>query len=159
MRSLSGPFIAYNDSTRMRCPRAAFDSFTGTGRTLSGGATIRTATLADGTTGSVLDLPSGAEAVSPPMCVQYDYPNARTMIREVSGSQAVELGAQYAGTSAVVDAGRFSGSGAGWTASNPVKTNPGSQTGWQLVAFTLQGSSKAGEEQVYNFYVDPRMKS
>ncbi|MGO9788643.1 MAG: hypothetical protein ACLP8S_03665 [Solirubrobacteraceae bacterium] len=160
MPALSEPFSAYSDTDEYALvPGQAFDSFTGTGWTLSGGATIQTAILADGTTGSVLDLPSGAEAVSPPMCVQSDYPNARTMIRDVSGSQAVELGAQYAGTSAIVSAGRFSGSGAGWTASNPVKTNPGSQSGWQLVVFTLQGSSKAGDEQVYNFYVDPRMTS
>jgi hypothetical protein len=138
-------------------PGQAFDSFTGTGWTLSDGATIQTATLADNTTGKVLDLPSGAQAISPPMCVQSNYPNARTMIRDVSGSQAVELGVQYAGTSSPVDAGRFSGSGAGWTASNPVKTNPGSQSGWQLVVFTLQGSSKAGVEQIYSFYVDPRL--
>ncbi len=156
--ALSEAFSAYGDSEQYTLvPGQAFDSFTGTGWTLSGGAKIQTATLSDDTTGPVLDLPSGAQAISPPMCVQSDYPNARTMIRDVSGSQAVELGAQYAGTSAPVDAGRFSGSGAGWTASNPVKTNPGSQAGWQLVVFTLQGSSKAGEEQVYNFYVDPRL--
>jgi hypothetical protein len=40
-----------------------------------------------------------------------------------------------------------------------VKTNPGSQAGWQLVVFTLIGSNQASEEQIYNFYVDPRMTS
>ncbi len=158
MPALSEAFSGYGDTAQYALvPGQAFDSFTRAGWTLSAGATIQTATLADNTTGSVLDLPSGSEAISPPMCVQSDYPNARTMIRDVSGSQAVELGVQYAGTSSPVDAGRFSGSGTGWSASNPVKTDPGSQTGWQLVVFTLQGSSKAGNEQVYNFYVDPRL--
>jgi hypothetical protein len=158
--ALTEPFSAYNDTNEYALvPGQAFDSFTATGWTLSRGATIQTATLADETTGSVLDLPSGAEAVSPPMCVQSDYKNARTMIRDVSGSQAVKLDAQYAGTSSPIPAGRFSGSATGWTASNPVNTNPGSQSGWQLVVFTLRGSRKAADEQVYNFYVDPCMIS
>jgi hypothetical protein len=40
--------------------RAGTNVFTGTGWTLSGGAKVVSATLADGTTGTVLDLPSGA---------------------------------------------------------------------------------------------------
>ncbi|MGO9901684.1 MAG: hypothetical protein ACLP0J_18805 [Solirubrobacteraceae bacterium] len=160
MPALTEPFSAYNDTNEYALvPGQAFDSFAGTGWTLSGGATIQTATLADEATGSVLDLRSDAEAISPPMCVQSDYTNARTIIRDVSGSQAVKLDAQYAGTSSPVSAGRFWGSGARWTASNPVNTNPGSQSGWQLVVFTLRGSREAGDEQVYNFYVDPRMIS
>src|SRR5450755_2724446 len=158
MSTLSEPFSAYGDTNEYAfVPGQVFDSFTGTGWTLSGGATIQTSTLADGRTGSVIDLPANAEAVSPPMCVQYNYPNARAMIRNTSGSQYVALGAQYAGTSSPVYAGKFSAAGSGWSASNTVKTNPGTQTGWQLVVFTLIGSDKACEEQVYNFYADPRM--
>jgi hypothetical protein len=158
MPTLSEPFAPFGDTAEyVPAPGEAYDSFAGTGWTLSGGASIKTTTLQDGTTGSVLDLPTGAIAVSPPMCVQSNYPNARAMIRDITSSQAVELYAQYAGSTSANDAGRFSGSGNGWSASNPVKTNPGSQSGWQLVVFTLVRSDKVGEDQIYNFYVDPRM--
>jgi hypothetical protein len=160
MPTLTQPFAAYGDAEQYALvPGQAFDGFNATGWTLSGGASIKTTTLADGTVGPVLDLPTGAIAVSPPMCVQSNYPNARTMIQDVTGSQAVELSVQYAGSTSANGTGQFSGTGSGWSASNPVKTNPGSQSGWQLVVFTLWRTGKTGEDQVYNFYVDPRMKA
>jgi hypothetical protein len=43
----------------------------------------------------VLDLPAGSTAVSPAMCVQSDYPTARTMVRDVAEGQPVSLFATY----------------------------------------------------------------
>ncbi len=48
-------------------PGESSDNLAGTGWTLSGGASITATTLADGTTGQVLDLPSGATAYTPPI--------------------------------------------------------------------------------------------
>src|ERR1700746_3017074 len=39
------------------------DNFAGTGWVLSGGASIKRTTLEDGSTGNVLDMPSGSQAV------------------------------------------------------------------------------------------------
>ncbi len=159
MPALSEPFAGYGDTDEYAlAPGLGFDSFAATGWTLSGGATITGTTLADGSTGSVLSLPLGAQAVSPPMCVQYDFPTARMMVRNPSGIDGLNLKAAYASTNTQVSASYVvSGQGAGWTASPILQTHPGSQSGWQLVVFTLAGS-QATTTQVYNFYVDPRMR-
>src|SRR5450755_2698447 len=48
MPTLTEPFSVYSDTNEYALvPGQAFNSFTGTGWTLSGGATIQTATLAD----------------------------------------------------------------------------------------------------------------
>jgi len=161
MPTLSRPFASYGDTNEYAlAPGLALDSFTATGWTLSGGATVKTATLADATTGSVLDLPTGAAAVSPPMCVQYDYPTARMMIRELTGTQGVTLLASYAGTNTkVATSYTTSGLGTAWDPSPILQTHPGNQSGWQLVVFTLEGSSSGSDTQIYNFYVDPRMSN
>ncbi len=159
MPALSEPFASLGDTNLYAAvPGNAFDSFAGTGWTLSGGANIKTAALADGTTSSVLDLPAGAEAVSPPMCVAYDYPTARIMARALTGTQSLTLLAGYL-TSNTSVATSYSNSslGSGWALSPILQTHPGNQTGWQLVVFTLKASSTSSDTQVYNFYVDPRM--
>ncbi|MGO9975448.1 MAG: hypothetical protein ACLP01_22140 [Solirubrobacteraceae bacterium] len=156
---MSEPFASLGDTNLYAAvPGNAFDSFAGTGWTLSGGANIKTAALADGTTSSVLDLPAGAEAVSPPMCVAYDYPTARIMARALTGTQSLTLLAGYL-TSNTSVATSYSNSslGSGWALSPILQTHPGNQTGWQLVVFTLKASSTSSDTQVYNFYVDPRM--
>src|SRR5947209_15603384 len=70
---LSQPFASAHDNRLYTLvPGESSGSFDGTGWQLSGGAQIVTTTLADGLTGTVLDLPSGATAVSPTMCVPSD---------------------------------------------------------------------------------------
>src|SRR5690242_16460800 len=59
--SFSQPFAASRDSNWYTlAPGQDVDSFNGQGWTLTGGAKIVTDTLADGTTGQVLDLPAGS---------------------------------------------------------------------------------------------------
>jgi hypothetical protein len=158
MPTLSEPFAGWGDTNEYAAvPGNAFDTFTGTGWTLSNGASIGTSTLSDGTTGSVLDLPAGATAVSPPMCVQYDYPDARMMIENPAGTDGVALLAAYAGSGTQVATGYSqSGEGSGWNPSQVLETHPGDLSGWQVVQFTLEGTV-AGTTRIYNFYVDPRM--
>ena len=83
--TLSQPFLSVGDHNWYTLmPGESADSFAGGGWTLSGGAKIVTTKLADGTTGSVLDLPSGLKAVSPVICVTSAYPTARTTVRNGS---------------------------------------------------------------------------
>ena len=161
MPALTEPFAAWGDTDQYALvPGQALDSFTATGWTLSGGASIESTTLADGTSGPVLNLPAGAEAVSPAMCVDYDFPDARMMVRNATGIQDLNLYASYAGSGTKVNDGySTTGQGTGWTPSPILQTDPGTSTGWQLVVFTIQAPSTATNTQVYNFYVDPRMKS
>ncbi|MBV8432641.1 MAG: hypothetical protein JO244_15865, partial [Solirubrobacterales bacterium] len=87
---LSQPFLAWGDSNSyMLVPGQTADDFNGQGWQLSGGAKVVTTQLSDGTTNSVLDLPSGSKAVSPVICVSSAYPTARAMVRNVKGAEGV----------------------------------------------------------------------
>ena len=156
---LTSPFAAYGDTNLYALvPGEVFDGLAGTGWTLTGGASIRTATLADGSTGQVLDLPAGSIAVSPAMCVDYTYPTARMMVRTITQGAPVSFFAEYAGTGNLVSAGNVKSQGSGWQPSAVLQTNPGTQPGWQLAQFALIAGN-TGDTQVYNLFVDPRMKS
>jgi hypothetical protein len=159
--ALSQPFLSAGDSNWYTlAPGQTSDNFSGGGWTLTGGARIIATQLQDANTGSVLDLPSGSTAVSPPMCVDSDYPTARAMIRDVVGSQGVHTYVSYAGTNTAAtpeETGRLYGSGTGWTVSDAVKLQPGNLAGWELVQFTLVPGGLSSEFRIYDFYVDPRM--
>jgi hypothetical protein len=155
--TLTQPFVSIGDSNLYSLAAGESpDNFAGTGWILAGGARIIQTTLADGTTGPVLDLPGGASAVSPQMCVTSDYPTARTMVRDVVGSEGVRVGVSYAGTG-VQTVGQVHGQQSAWTASNPFNVHPSTQTGWQLAQFTFVAGGKTSDFQIYDFYVDPRM--
>jgi hypothetical protein len=133
------------------------DDFNGAGWTLSGGAKLVTTRLADGQTGRVLDLPSGATAVSPTMCVNNGYQTARTNVRDVVGTAGANVSVSYVGTgSNAVQSEQVNGSGTSWSLSAPVGVLPSSRLGWQHVTFTLSAAAKTGDYQISNFWVDPR---
>ena len=159
---LSQPFLALGDlNFYTLVPGQSIGSFDGTGWTLRAGAQIETQPLADGASGSVLDLPSGSQAVSPPMCVSSDYPTGRTLVRDVVGSQGVQMYVSYAGTNTQdkpQNIGQVHGQQSSWTVSDPFNIHPGNLSGWQLVQFTLVPGGKTSDFQIYDFYVDPRMK-
>jgi hypothetical protein len=144
-------------------PGQAPDSFTGEGWTLSGGARIVDAKLNDGQTGPVLDLPSGARAVSPAICVTAHDPAARAMVRNVTGGQGIAFYISYAGRRTWAKpekTGQFHGRHGKWTPSTRINLLPSHRTsGWQIARFVFVGGGKQSDFQVYDFYVDPRMKA
>jgi len=154
--TLTQPFLSAGDTNWYTlAPGETPGSFTGDGWILSGGASIQS-----GSTGSVLNLPSGSQAISPPMCVASDYPTARTMVRNVVGGEGVQVSVGYWGTktaSAAQNVGEVHGQKAGWTLSSPVNIHPGNLPGWQLVRFALTPGGKSSDFQVYDFWVDPHM--
>jgi hypothetical protein len=155
--TLTQPFLSIGDKNLYSlAPGETADNFAGTGWSLTGGARIIQTQLADGTTGSVLDLPSGASATSPQTCVTADYPTARTMVRDVVGSEGVKVGVSYAG-GAVQTGGTVHGQQSAWTASGKFNVQPSSQAGWQLAQFVFVAGGKTSEFEIYDFYVDPRM--
>jgi hypothetical protein len=159
---LSQPFLGSGDSNWYTLmPGESADNFDGNGWQLSGGAKITTTTLGDGAVGSVLDLPSGSEAVSPVICVTSSYPTVRTMVRNVKGSEGVFFDVSYEGTSTwntPKNTGQVHGSGTAWTLSDPVNLQPYNVSGWQPVRITLLPGGTTSDFQVYNLYVDPRMR-
>lgn len=156
--SLTQPFLSVGDSNWYTlAPGETPGAFNGAGWTLSGGASIQPG---QNSAGPVLDLPSGSQAISPPMCVASDYPTARTMVRNVVGAEGVQVFVAYAGTKSEINAqgaGAVHGQHAAWTLSNAFDIHPGNLPGWQLVRFTLVPGGKSSDFQVYNFYVDPRL--
>ncbi len=137
------------------------DSFDGAGWTLSGGASIKTVQLADGQQGTVLDLPSGSKAVSPAICVNNDYPTARTHVRDVVGSQGVFFYVSYEGTSTwstPKNTGQFHGQSTDWSLSGNINLQPNKSSGWQIVRFTFVPGGTSSDFQVSNFLVDPRCR-
>jgi hypothetical protein len=137
------------------------DNFDGAGWTLMGGASVTSTTIAGGKAGSVLDLPSGSQAVSPAICVTRDFPHARMMVRNVTGAEGVFFYVSYLGTSTwnkPKNTGQVHGSGTGWTAAHPINLQPYSVSGYQTVRFTFKPGGKTSRFQIYNAYVDPRSR-
>lgn len=157
----SQPFLSLGDRNWYTLvPGQSDNNFDGAGWTLSGGARIVTTRLADGSTSSVLDLPSGSKAVSPTICVTSSYPTARAMVRNVVGSEGVFFYVSYQGTSTwetPKNTGQVHGSGTAWTAVTPVNLQPYNAAGWQPMRITLVPGGKTSDFQLYNLYVDPRM--
>jgi hypothetical protein len=141
-------------------PGETWDNFAATGWTVSGGAKIVSTTLADGKKGSVVDLVSGAKAVSPAMCVTNDYPSARGEIRNLHGSAGVSVSISYMGSSAwgpSQPTGTVTGINTGWTLPKAISIKQSAITGWQLAQFTFVAAGSSAEYQLSNFYVDPRL--
>jgi hypothetical protein len=55
--------------------------------------------------------------------------------------------------------GQFHGAGTNWSPSAPVNLQPTKQTGWQIVRFVFMPGGRTSDFRMYDFYVDPRMKS
>jgi len=157
---LSQPFAAAGDlNAYMLAPGQAADNFNGSGWTLSGGAQIVTTQLADGQTGQVLDLPSRSQAVSPTFCVRSNFPTARAMVNAVTGNEGVQVSVSNNRTGGgAIGVGVLKPSQPGWTISDPFDTGASTAFGQQQVQFTFTAAGTSSEYQVYDFYVDPRMK-
>jgi hypothetical protein len=158
---VSQPFLSVNDTNLYALlPGETPDNFAGAGWTLVDGARIVSATLADGQTGSVLDLPSGSVAISPPICITSSYPTARTEVQNVRGAEGVFFNVSYAqanGWSAPRNTGQVHGRLSNWTLSDPINIQPSNAPGWQLVRFGFLPGGSHSDFRIYNFFVDPRM--
>lgn len=156
---LSQLFRSTGDSNSYTlAPGQSADNFAGTGWTLRGGAKIVKTTLADGKTGTVLDLPAGASATSPRTCAASV---ARMMTRTVGGapSGSTSMYFSLAGTSLLGIPLPLLGS-QGWTLTVPLNLMPVlSLLGLDDFDFTFVSSAKVGDFQIYNLYLDPRMKA
>ena len=159
---LTQPFVSAHDSNWYTLlPGETPGNFNGAGWTLTGGARVVTTTQPGGSTTSVLDLPSGAEAVSPTICVTSAYPTARTMVRNVVGAEGVFFYVSYEGTSTwsvPKNTGQVHGANAAWTLATSVNVQPYNTTGWQPMRITLIPGGKSSDFQLYNLYVDPHAR-
>jgi hypothetical protein len=101
--------------------------------------------------------------VSPATCVTADYPIARTMLRNVRGNQGVRVRVSYltddGSWEEPKNAGILDTESNDWTVSDPMRLKPDrSDADLQTMRFTFEARGKASDFQVYNLFVDPRMK-
>jgi hypothetical protein len=151
--TFSQPFGSLGDSNWYTlAPGQSRDAFNASGWTLTGGAKLVTTTLADGSVGTVLDLPAGATAVSPSMCVDSQYPDARVTMRQLAIGPAVNVSVAYTGGTGGAS-GTLNGVST-WGASRAFQLHAGNLSGWQQARYKFVGGT--GEAQLYDFYVDPR---
>jgi hypothetical protein len=162
-QSFAQQFEAYGDSNYYTlAPGGEFNSAS-EGWELSNGAQIVETTRPDGTTGGVLNMPSGSVAVSPPVCVTLQYPTARVSVRDVNGSEGVAVAVAYANTKtaeAPKNVGQVHGQQSSWTLSNPFNVQPqtaGHSEETREVRFVFTAKGKTSDFQLSGLYVDPRM--
>ena len=158
------PFLPYLDGNWYSLtPGESYDEFNGTGWTLSSGAGITTTTLQDGSTGSVLTLPRGSKAVSPPLCLNNTYPYLRTMLHASAGGSII-FSISYLSTSGTYSSpktiGTVTTTSTGWVLTSQVRIPSGPYTGWNYGRLTMTGggSKTTSTASTYNLYLDPRMK-
>lgn len=159
------PFQALGDANYYTLVEGSEFDQAGEGWELYGGAKIVEAIRPDGSRGGVLDLSSGAVAVSPPVCVTLQYPTARTWVESVEGSGAVTMAVAYnVNLSKLNPASVSVGSvaaktGEGWDLSKAFQVNPqlgGRTEGVREARFVYATTGKGTEFHISGLYVDPR---
>jgi hypothetical protein len=152
----SQPLLPFND--RRFYTLAPGGDFEGaTSWELSRGASVKS----DAFRGGVLDLPSGAQATSPPLCITSDYPKSRAFVRNVVGAEGVLFYVSYlrAGVwTSPKSTGQFHGYKSAWSLSSAMNIEPSNTPGWQQARFTLVGGGNRSHFQVDDVWVDPKMR-
>lgn len=157
--TLSQPYLALGDSNWYTlAPGQAVDSFAGAGWTLTGGAQIVTTTLADGSTGTVLELPPGSQAVSPAMCVDSDFPTARVSVLQKSNGPGTHVYVAYTGDKSGGQSSGVINGGSTWGVSRAIQLHAGNLSGWQEAQYTFSAPTNGGNVELYDLYVDPRFQ-
>lgn len=159
----SQPFTEFGDTRFYTlAPGGEFNS-AAEGWKLSGGAKLTATTRPNGSTGGALSLPAGATATSPPMCVTRQYPIAQVWVNAATGTRKVAVYVSYAGTRSETEpkeVGKLKKGSGVWTLSE-FRLQPklaGSEEAPHNVTFTFQAAAGTGETQLYDLYIDPRMR-
>ncbi len=161
-QSFYQPFLEYGDSNYYTLVEGSEFNGPEEGWQLRGGASIVEATRPDGSTGGVLDMPSGAVAVSPPVCVTLQYPTARGWVESVEGSGAIAVAAVYTGGKmpSLSVAQLSSKQGTGWELSKPFNLKPqlgGLEEGTREVRFVYVAGGRSSDFHLSTLWVDPRL--
>jgi hypothetical protein len=160
--AMSLPFAGVGDlRSYVLAPNGNFSDVSGGGWQFTGGANVVSATRPVVGAGGVLNVPAGATALSPLMCVDLDYPTARMW---TGGPGSLGIHVVYPDAKKGLSpksVGSVTGLKTGsWKLSSDFDVNPqmaGKYAGWRRVAFQLTNTSKSSI-QVDDFYVDPRMR-
>jgi hypothetical protein len=154
--SFSQPLLPFKDKNYYTlAPGGDFEG--STSWELSRGANVQP----DASRGGVLDLPSGAQATSPPLCITSDYPKSRMFVRNVVGAEGVSFFVSYLRNGVWTtpkNTGQFHGDKSAWTLSGGMNIQPSNDPGWQQARFTFVAGGTKSRFQVDDFWVDPKMR-
>lgn len=162
----SQPFEAFEDDNYYTLVEGSEFNAGPEGWILRRGAEVVEGTRPDGSTGGVLELPGGALAISPPVCVTLQYPTARAWVQTVGGSGGVSVGVYYAGVKHGLRRAEHvallgSEEEGAWELSDPFAVKPelaGSEEGVREVRFVYANLGWHGVFRLSGLYVDPRMR-
>jgi hypothetical protein len=165
-QTFSQPFTAFGDENFYTLVDGSEFNAGAEGWFLRRGAEVVEGTRPDGSSGGVLDLPRGAVAISPPVCVTLQYPTARAWVQTVDGSGGLSVGVYYAGVkhgAARAEHVALLGSeeDGAWGLSDPFAVKPelaGSEEGVREVRFVFANLGWHGDFRLSGLYVDPRMR-
>lgn len=165
-QTFSQPFEAFEDDNYYTLVNGSEFNAGPEGWVLRNGAAVVEGTRPDGGTGGVLELPGGAWAISPPVCVTLQYPTARAWVQTVEGSGGVSVGVYYAGTrhgpGRAEHVALLGSEEAGeWELSDPFEVKPelaGSEEGVREVRFVYANQNRHSVFRLSALYVDPRMR-
>ncbi len=162
-QTFSQPFEAVQDSNYYTLVEGSEFNEGAAAWELANGAEVIEAARPDGSTGRVLNLPSGAEAVSPPVCVTLAYPTARVYVQTLEGRGAVVAAVAYAGTKSEEKpkvSGQLRGQQEEWALSRSFDVRPqlgGKAEEVRQVRFHFTAIGKDSTSHLFGLYVDPRM--
>jgi hypothetical protein len=167
-QTFSQPFESLGDANYYTLVEGSEFNQAGEGWDLYSGAKIVEATRPDGSSGGVLDMPSGSFAVSPPVCVTLQYPTARTWVEAVEGNGSETIAVAYNINLSRLSLGAVSlGSlpaktGKGWQLSKEFELNPqlgGRAEGVREARFVYATTGRGTEFHISGLYVDPRFSN
>jgi hypothetical protein len=166
-QTFSQPFLEFGDENfYTEVEDSDFDAGSG-GWALRNGAKLVDGTDPDGSAGKALELPGGAYAISPPVCVTLQYPTARAWVQTIRGWGGVTVGVYYAksgyaGFGAADTVGYLDSENDGeWDLSDPFEVKPelgGSKEGVREVRFVYSNLTWSSVFDLSGLYVDPRMR-
>ncbi len=162
-QTFSQPFEAFGDSNYYTLVEGSEFNGGAEGWQFKNGADVVAGSRPDGSSATVLDLPSGAIAISPVVCVTLQYPTARTWVESVEGNGGVTVGVYYSGAKPAAHAvGRLNAKDDdGWTLSKPFNIKPqltGNEEGVREVRFIYVNTTRSSDLHIWGLYVDPRMR-
>jgi hypothetical protein len=158
----SQPFAGFEDLRYyVLAPGGEFNGPSSEGWTFTNGGHLASATRPSGNAGGALDLPAGATATSPPICVTLAYPAARVWLNGVSGEKGVSVAVSYAGTVSELEpkgVGKVTSPRGTWTLGefNVAPRLAGKEEAPREVRFVFT-ARKGSESLLYDLYIDPRL--
>ena len=160
-QAFSQPFAALGDFNYYTLVSGSQFNSAEEGWQLTGGAHIAQSNRPEGSTGGVLELPPGAEAISPPECVTLQYPTARTYARRTEGEGRVRVAVAYANMRTARQVALLWSKAGSWRLSEPFDIRPelgglGEEARQVRFIFSTNEEHTAVYD-VYSVYVDPRM--